>query len=218
MDSNLLPGAMASVPHLKAFDDMIRERMSNIDISPCMMYMIDTCSPDALPYLADQFDIAQFRDYQLAPDDATRRALIKKAVNTRAYMGTVWIIKQAFIAVGFDPALLVERAGEGADPVHGWAQFKTTLGGGSLPVASIPSLALSDLILQYKPARCQWLGVEFSIDAFEDGVPVTGEFVNMGVHYAIEDHVNTEGLKFDGSWKLDGSKKCRPGIERFNII
>jgi P2-related tail formation protein len=216
MDSYLPKSLQA--PHIAAFEQVLADRFANIDTSPCMMYMVDTCSPAALPFLADQFDIAQFRDYQLATNDNARRELIKKAINTRSYMGTVYMVKQAMIVCGFDPSLLVERCNVGSDPVHGWAQFKIGITGHYSPIDGIPGLDVSTLILQYKNARSEFLGVEFTIDPFDDSFPAGTEDLELTVSFEpFVDLFNTAGFKYDGAHKYDGSMKYRPGIEQFEI-
>lgn len=213
---NYLPRHLANVPHLAALEQLVQERFANIDIAPCMMYMVDTCSPAALPFLADQFEISQYRDYQLATTDAQRRDIIKNAIQTRSYMGTVYMVKQAMIAIGYDPSWLVERCNEGIDPVHGWACFKIAVSGTFVPITGIPGLDLQDLILQYKNVRSLYLGIYYTISGFVDSFPAGTEGVTLTVSFEpLVDTFDTSGFKYDGSHKYDGSKKYRPGVEDF---
>lgn len=213
---NYLPKHLAKAPHLSAFEQLIDERFSAIDIAPCMMYMVDTCSPSALPFLADQFEISELRDYQLATTDDVRRDLIKKAIQVRSYMGTVYMVKQAMTAIGYDPSWLVERCNEGIDPVNGWACFRIAISGTFTPITGIPGLDLQDLIIQYKNVRSLYLGIDYSIDAFTDSFPAGTETVKMSVNFdPFVDPFNCEGFKYDGAHKYDGSMKYKPGVEDF---
>ena len=216
MDS-FLPRTL-NAPHITAFEKVLAQRYANIDISPCMMYMVDTCSPMALPFLADQFDVAQYRNYQLAPDDDTRRAIIKDAINTREYMGTAYMVKQAMIAVGFDPDTLIERCNVATDPVHGWAQFRVDIDISAWPVDGVPGLDLVNLISQYKNVRSQFMGIQYSITGFDDTFPDGDETTGIEVSFEpISDSFDCHGFKYNGAHKYDGSMKYRPGVESFGV-
>ena len=50
-----ISNAIENISHLKAFDDVFKERFENMDLTPILMYMIDSAPESALYYLAEQF-------------------------------------------------------------------------------------------------------------------------------------------------------------------
>lgn len=207
----ILPSHLRDALHLTAFEQIWHDRVESIDTSALMMYLIDAVSPKAFSYLADQFGIITLRSWKLATTDAERRELIKNAIKTRSAVGTVAAVKAAIASLGFDPTHLVERAG--SDPLHGWAQFKMAFSSSEL---SILDAALHELLMQLivdsKPARCEYLGLEYDLAPIIDMVEEEDE-VTIGVGIGPVDSVLLPGFKYDGAHKYDGSEKYRPGCE-----
>jgi len=162
-NDNILADSIANVPHLAAFDAMVAQRMNDIEIENLLVYVIDTVSASALPTLARQFDIEGFRGYFLATTDEQRRAIIKQAIELKRYMGTVWSIRQAMIAVGFQDATLVEGIDTG-DPATDWARFSIeTIIGDSVSIDGVAQTNLAKLIREYKPVRSYLEGISYVI-------------------------------------------------------
>lgn len=207
----ILPARFRNAPHLAAFEQIWHDRVESIDISLFMMNLVDACSYKGLPYLAEQFGILTLRSWKLATSDDERRQLIKDAIATRASYGTVAAVKAAIASLGFDPAHLVERCG--TDPVTGWAEFKIAFDASEITLLDGPMLdLLYQLIVDSKPARCKFLGLEYSATDLVDTLSPT-DIVDAGVGADIVDALPLPGLKYDGAKKYDGSQKYRSPSE-----
>lgn len=91
-DALLLPPALASDERFRALGQLAA-RISDIDLSPLLVYLVDTVNASALPTLADQFHILG-EGWQFARDDVERRRLIKRSIELHRYKGTRWAIEQ----------------------------------------------------------------------------------------------------------------------------
>lgn len=103
--ANLLPSSIQNKPHLAAFDTMIEQRFIDLDFTPVLMNLVDTCSVDALPYLLKQFDVLGYKGLRFIDPlsityDTDRRELIKKAIELKKHRGTTWSIKEALKLIG----------------------------------------------------------------------------------------------------------------------
>ncbi len=103
--SSLLDNELA-----KAFSELVAERWDNWDLSPFMVYLVDTCDPSALPFLAEQFDINGLRGFEMANTEQQQRDLIKRSIALHKFIGTTWAIREACRSVGFPVVLLEEGA------------------------------------------------------------------------------------------------------------
>jgi phage tail P2-like protein len=212
MDS-LLPAHLRNAEHLAAFEQVWSDRVETIDITTLMMYMVDSCSPKALPFLADQFNILTLRSWKLTTTDDQRRALIKVAIKTRGNIGTVDAVKTAIASLGFDPTHLVERCGLPGDPVHGWAQFKMAFTIHELTVTD-PALflLLSQLIEDSKPARCQYMGLDYTLDPIAEVITLS-EVVTISASMPIAETLDVHNVRHDGTWLRSGLTRRRRGVE-----
>lgn len=170
-EDNILADSIASVPHLAAFDAVAQVRMSEMEIENLLVYIIDTVDVSALPTLAKQFDVEGYRGYGLASTDAQKREIIKKSIELKRYMGTVWAIKQAMFLVGYTDAVLIEGVDTG-DPDTDWARFKIeSVIGDTVGVDGVTQADLAKLVREYKPTRSFLEGVSFSVaisDTFDE--------------------------------------------------
>lgn len=89
----------------------LTERLTGLDMSRLLIYLVDLVEDDALPYLGEQFHIMGGEGWDFAADDAARRALIKSAIELHRYKGTPWAIKQALDKIGYPESELVEHRG-----------------------------------------------------------------------------------------------------------
>lgn len=162
-NENILPDSLAGVPHLAAFDAVAADRMNAIEIENLLVYIVDTVSASALPYLAHQFDIEGFAGYKLATTDQQRRDIIKQAIELKRYSGTVWAIKQAMLLVGYTDATIVEGIDTG-DPDTDWARFSISSElGDTVGIEGTSQSYLAKLILSYKPARSYLEGIAYTL-------------------------------------------------------
>lgn len=109
--ANTVATGISFAPHLTAFDEAARQRLEGIDLTPLLMYVVDTTHVEALPYLAEQFDVLGLEGWALANTEADRRALIKQAIELHRHKGTVWAIRNAVRAVGFGECDITEGVG-----------------------------------------------------------------------------------------------------------
>ncbi len=95
MADPLLQPPLAGDPRFQALGQ-IAARLNDIDLSPLLVYLIDTVNASALPHLAEQFHIMGYEGWQFARDDADRRRLIKRAIELHRHKGTKWALRQVF--------------------------------------------------------------------------------------------------------------------------
>ncbi len=188
--ANILASGISQIEHLKAFDQMVEERMAQVDVEAVLIYLIDTVDVDALPSLAAQFDVLGYKGYGLAQTEQDKRNVIKKAIELHRYKGTPWSIKEALKAIGYYGATLEERLVEqryydgtfnhNGSQVYGpghWADFRITIDLGN--TAGVTAQTASDavkLILEYKNARSRLRDVSYMANITEYVTGITEEF------------------------------------------
>lgn len=190
-EDNILADSISGIPHLAAFDKVAFSRMNSIEIDSVLVYIIDTVSSSALPYLAKQFDVEGFVGYGAATTDEQRRAIIKQAIELKRYRGTVWAIRQAMITVGYVDAVLVEGVDTG-DPDTDWARFKIESDlGDTIGVDGVSQSTLAKLVREYKPQRSVLEGISYKI-SISDTLPSLNDDLNI----AYESPSMTEDLGY----------------------
>jgi phage tail P2-like protein len=156
-------------------------RLDALDLSPILVYRIDSVPDSALPWLAWQFDI-QSPFWQLL-DNPGRRVLLKEAIALHAARGTPWAIKTALASLGYPGATIQEGqnswGGSGWPTSEGWAVNRIIV---PLPPGGVgPGIAgIIECWNFFKPAR-SWLDTVHLISAplsdtlkISDGTLVTG--------------------------------------------
>lgn len=205
--ANIASG-ISHIPHLAAFDDMVKARFESLDLSPLLMYVVDTAPADALFYLASQFDVLGWKGWNLAASDADRRALIKRAIELHRYKGTIWAIKEAVRSVGFTDCKVIEHVGldyNGAVTYDGsvnysgghWANFRVKIGIGDDITIDVSLVELATrLVLEYKNARSVLVDLTF-VTTFTD--PISANTNVDVIELTIDDNgtITTETLTFD---------------------
>lgn len=216
-NTNILADSIANIPHLAAFDAMVAQRMNDIEIENLLVYVIDTVSASALPTLARQFDIEGFSGYYLATTDEQRRAIIKQAIELKRYMGTVWSIRQAMIAVGFQDATLVEGIDTG-DPATDWARFtiETTIGD-TISIDGVAETNLAKLIKQYKPVRSYLEGISYIIGINDVLEPLNDELNIIYESPTMDEDLGHVSRFYNGAFNYDGSEKYIESNDKFEI-
>lgn len=126
----------------------LTERLTGLDMTRLLIYLVDLVEDDALPYLGEQFHIMGGEGWDFAADDAARRALIKSAIELHRYKGTPWAIKQALTKLGLERFTLVEHPEE----AH-WAEFDVDITVVDRPLTESIYPQITQLIDTYKPAR-----------------------------------------------------------------
>lgn len=126
----------------------LTERLTGLDMTRLLIYLVDLVEDDALPYLGEQFHIMGGEGWDFAADDAARRALIKSAIELHRYKGTPWAIKQALTKLGFRNFNLTEHP-EGAH----WAEFDVDIALVDRPLTEAIYPLVTQVIDMYKPVR-----------------------------------------------------------------
>lgn len=111
----LLPPPLANDLRSQAFAQ-IAGRLSDIDLAPVLIYLIDDVDASALPQLADQFRVLG-EGWDFTRNDDERRALIKRAIEIKRYRGTPWAVEQVLQVLNL-PGELQEWFNYGGKAYH----------------------------------------------------------------------------------------------------
>ncbi|MCS3806685.1 phage tail P2-like protein [Chromobacterium alkanivorans] len=101
----LLPPVLASDPRFRALGQLTG-RISQQDLSPLLVYLVDQVDTELLPVLAEQFHVMGDEGWLLASDERQQRALIKRAIELHRYKGTLWAVQEVFRVLGINAELL----------------------------------------------------------------------------------------------------------------
>jgi P2-related tail formation protein len=158
---------------LKDFEPLFKKYIDDADMSPIMVYMIDNVHPDALQFLAKQFNVDEYKGWYLADTETKKRELIKNAIFLKSKVGTPWAIENALNALGFSNVEIQERIGilyDGAFTHNGeqiysstiWVNFGVTIKveNADLIVAATREL-IRLLIYEYKRKVCVLVYLRF---------------------------------------------------------
>lgn len=128
-EKNVIASAISDYELARAFSELVADRWDNWDLSKFLPYLVDTCAPAALPYLADQFDVEGLRGFGIAMDEEQQRDIIKKSIALHKFIGTPWAIREACRTVGFPVILLEENSTPtGSAPSEDdWARFRVLI-------------------------------------------------------------------------------------------
>lgn len=166
-------------PHLVAIIEAAADEIGSFDLSPLLVYMIDTVPSSALPWLAQQFGVLGFRGWDLITTDLERRSLIKTAIEIWRYKGTPYAIKQALKSIGYNNVQIIE--GEGFPPeIFTYPpeipegsldqfSFRVVLDlGDSKGVTDAGQVLVERLIKEYKNTRSWYTGATYIANIYED--------------------------------------------------
>jgi P2-related tail formation protein len=164
MADNILADGVKYIEHIKAFNDLADDRWSDFDLSPLLVYMIDGVKPEALPYLAEQFDVTGNKGTRFAVTEPEKRALVKKAIELHRFKGTAWAIKEALKLIGVTDCRFIQYAGDflydgtythdGSQNYgdYNWAKFSVKIEAATFP--TITTQIFNDIVALvniYKP-------------------------------------------------------------------
>lgn len=102
-------------------------RVSHIDLSPVLVYLIESVDASVLPYLAEQFNVLD-EGWQYAQTDAEKRRLLHKAIDLHRHKGTKWAVENALDALGY-ACSVSEWFEYGGDPYFFRADIRIENGG-----------------------------------------------------------------------------------------
>lgn len=224
--ANLLPDVVAKAPHISALDALAENQINNLDLSGCLLYLIDTAPPEALPYLANSFDVQGYKGMKFAVTDTDQRNLLKNSIKLHQKKGTPWSIKNALMTSL--PAILSVTLTEGISVQYNalytyngtvtfgggwWAIFRAII---TLdPTVSITAQLTSDivnLILEYKPARCKLLDVTYLFAEIENVTPLEGDGIGPG------QIVETLSNKYNGSFQYNAGEDYNQDLDEITVI
>ena len=206
-NENILADSIAGVPHLAAFDAMVAARMNSIELEAILVYVIDSVSASALPTLARQFDVEGFIGYGIATNDAQRREIIKRAIELKRYMGTVYAIREAMRICGYTDAILNEGIDMG-NPLIDWARFSIDSElGDTVGLDGISQSNLAKLIREYKNVRSYLEGISYTIGIFDTLGQLFDELNIIYDSPVMEEDLGHRSFFYDGTYNYDGSQK-----------
>ena len=205
-EQSILPDSLSIAPHLLAFDQLARERYSQLALDRVLTYLVDIVSESALEHLANQFDVLGYKGYRQASNVSEKREIIKNAIELKRYMGTVWAIKQAMRSVGYGSAELDESAGIGP---NGWAEFRVIADlGENGGLTDNSAIELTGLINEYKNVRSYLLDISYVINTSDVFAGLADEF---NIEFFADDISDALGLgkpfRYDGTYQYDGTMR-----------
>jgi phage tail P2-like protein len=170
-NGTILADSIAYVPHLAAFDLLVKKRFSDLELDRLLVYLIDTVDSEAIPYLAEQFDVLGYKGFRLAITEADQREIIKRSIELHRFKGTLWAVREALVSIGYGDAIIEEHV-EG----H-WAKFRVTIDLGNQTLNVLQITDLVKMISEYKNARSHLADLSYTL-TFSDGVIVVDSFVD----------------------------------------
>ena len=169
-DALLLPPPLAGDERFQALGQLAA-RISDIDLSPLLVYLVDTVNASALPNLAEQLHILG-EGWQFARNDAERRRMIKRAVELHRYKGTPWAIREIVRRLGFGEVQILEGLGnlrhDGRARRNGiytygepdrWAHYRIQM---NAPITNDQAALLRQTLAAFAPARCILAALDFT--------------------------------------------------------
>lgn len=142
------------------------DRLTELDLSPLLVYLIDLVSPSALPHLMDQFHVLGMEGSRLAVSEGDRRSIIKGSFDAHRHKGTLYGVRRAIESVGLN-CTIQEWWQYGGDPYH----FRITLDVFSSEVSAENLALLDGYIQEYKNVRSVLDPIEINL-AVASEVPV----------------------------------------------
>ena len=182
-------------------------RLSDLDLSPILVYMVDQVPSDVLPFLAEQFSVMGYDGWLMCSTDDERRALIKRAIELHRYKGTRWAVREIIKIIGYtdvtfteqppkryhDGTLSRDRTEWRGTPGEQWALIRVLV---DLPDSKAISAVQADLIrggINAYKRRSSWLQhFGFRVRVVDELTPGEELTVKMGV--SVEETVLDEPL------------------------
>ena len=169
MAKRVTANSIDSVKLAQVTHDVVAERWDNFDLTEFLVYLVDTVSSKALPYLAEQFNVDGLRGFAVAGSEDEQREMIKQAIRLYKFMGTPFAIRLACQTAGIGNVILTEGiASYPPDPATDWARFSVLVDlpdGATMNVNSFSGLR--DFINAYKPERCHLAELGISVKFFD---------------------------------------------------
>lgn len=171
-NEKILASALGGKEHLQAWDELFEFRFATVELETLLIMMVDTVPSDALPYLADQFDLLGVNGWNACKTEQDRRNLVKRAIELKRYQGTPFAIRRALQSVGYYDAVILKNPGafyngkfkHDGEVTYGsgmWASIAVILDiGETKGLTEKENSEAIDLINTYKSARDKLLWID----------------------------------------------------------
>lgn len=215
----LFASVLGDSPHLKALVESAEAVLDGIDLTPLLVYFIDTTSVEALPYLAEQFNVLGYKGWSLAVTEEQQRELLKKALSLQKYKGTPWSIKEALKTAGFAGAE-IQEGGTGYFPkydaeythnglltyggqdLYEWATFTIVFDlGETRGITDAETDLAIEVVKAYKNARSRLVGFSFKV-SMSDTIAINDDALSY--LWPLQDESDSIGLVHNGQAQYDG--------------
>jgi phage tail P2-like protein len=207
----VLADSIAHVPHFAAFDLIVKKRFNELELDKMLVYLIDTVDAQALPYLADQFDVLGYKGMRLATTEADQRAIIKKSIELHRFKGTLWAVEEALKAIGYGDVIIEEHVAD-----H-WANFRVFVDIGTHPINAKEIDDVVKMIQHYKNTRSHLVDLTYTLSFGEDSVTID-EALDVSQTDAQEDAVSVGGnFLYNGAARFDGSRNFSQDADTLDI-
>lgn len=124
--------------------DALASRMTELDLTPILVYLIDLVPADALPILAEQFNVVGPL-WNYLPNESAKRRAIKESVAWHRAKGTPWSVETALSWAGHE-----SKVEDTTGTERRWAEYQIELG---VPVATDALEAVLELARFAAPPR-----------------------------------------------------------------
>ncbi|HAG2581968.1 TPA: phage tail protein [Salmonella enterica] len=158
---------LARDDRFRALARVADRRLSAIDLTPLLVYLIDITEETALPWLAGQLSLTGDNGWSLAESTDRQRELIKNAIELFRYKGTPWAVREVIRRLGFGEINLLEGP-VGVEPqtlakyppeTH-WALYQVVLL--STPVTNDQAVMIRRMLEVFAPARSELVALDFT--------------------------------------------------------
>ncbi len=206
-----LADSIAHIPHLAAFDMMVKKRFSELELDKLLVYLIDTVNAEAIPYLAEQFDVLGYKGFRLAQNETDQREIIKKSIELHRFKGTLWAVREALKSVGYGDVEITEH-------VDGhWAKFRVLVDIGTHPINATEIADVVKMINEYKNARSHLVDLSYTIALGEDAITPEEE-LTVSQASVDEDSVTVGGdFRYDGMELFNGDRNFSQDSDTLTI-
>lgn len=157
-DDRLIPPSLRDANGL-AYNEMI-DKMGSVNLTPLLVYIIDIVAESALLHLADQFHILGNEGWNAAQTTDQKRALIKGAIETHRFKGTLHAIKKVLEPFGFQVNVIEHFQYNGAP-----FTYKIVISNFNEAVDQAQKLKIHDLVTEFQNERS-----EFEIIWIDEGL------------------------------------------------
>lgn len=210
-NGSILADSIAHIPHLAAFDLLVKKRFTSLELDKLLVYLIDTVDKDAIPYLAEQFDVLGYKGFRLAYTEADQRQIIKRSIELHRFKGTLWAVREALTAIGYGDVVIEEH-------VDGhWAKFRCQVDIGTHPINVAEIEDVVKMINEYKNARSHLMDLSYTI-ALSDDFISTNDDIQVSQASTDTDSVTVGGdLRHDGENIRNGGRNYSQDADTLTI-